>query len=811
MIAEHLIEFGNGTLNLRREHLAMLENLLIPAKTLHAANLRSLTDSEAREFLGLHRAGDYSGLYFPYYCPLTGKRVGGRIRLNDVKGDGKYISEPGCRYLYFPPILQDYLTDPSVPVVMVEAEKSALAISALASRAGSKLLPVATGGCWGWRRTIDKRSKPNGGLEDLKGPSLSLDLIVWKDRDTIICFDSNSATNPNVRRARRVLAEELTDRGASVRIAETPMLAAVNGPDDLIATSGDEAALALLRVARPFAECAQIDAEAAIAALAADKKADPLPAIESVGAVDDPMRRALLIGCLTELRIPGLTKRLIQQQIETHRAKSQQARRHSAEVARQGQSLRMELQPAELFANLIDFFSQRACLPPHASVVMGLFTMLTYCLEHFNTAPYLCFESAIPGCGKSTCLDLLSAVVARPLLSAGFSRAVLVRLMDEQQSTLLVDESEWLNGKNEASLAIKGILHGGYRRGSFYHCCEGDNHELRAFKIFGPKVFAAIRGLTGPLLDRCIVLHMERAPAESTLLSSAAEDIEPFAALLKQRLEAFSLQAAPRLQGLRKNRPAGGYWPEFRNREAELWHPLLSIARTYGPKAEESALLAAHVLNQSKQVIQAGEHRTAQAWELIEVLEALATQRFRPIDLLERLAESEAWGEALAEKKNEKAKAAAIGRFLGGFRLPSYTRSRAGSTYDRAEAIRVIGGHIPRTMSQVSSTPATSATNPVELLASSVADRLPVPPPDPTTENLCEPIWEGRLARPRSSVIDLEQRSDNAGSQPRELSDRCKGGGNVADIAVDHRYADGSSIAAASFECPDDEMVEGEI
>jgi hypothetical protein len=69
--------------------------------------------------------------------------------------------------------------------------------------------------------------------------------------------------------------------------------------------------------------------------------------------------------------------------------------------------------------------------------------------------------------------------------------------LDEQQATLLLDESEWLTGQNETSQAIKAILHSGYRRGARYQCCEGEDNELREFKIFGPKAFAAIRGLTG--------------------------------------------------------------------------------------------------------------------------------------------------------------------------------------------------------------------------------------------------------------------------------------------------------------------------
>lgn len=65
-----------------------------------------------------------------------------------------------------------------------------------------------------------------------------------------LIFDSNALTNAAVQKARRAFAEDLFRRGASVFIAEVPRHDGVNGPDDLIAVSGDDAMLRVLLSAR---------------------------------------------------------------------------------------------------------------------------------------------------------------------------------------------------------------------------------------------------------------------------------------------------------------------------------------------------------------------------------------------------------------------------------------------------------------------------------------------------------------------------------------------------------------------------------
>jgi hypothetical protein len=725
---------------LRPEHSEHLTRFRITSELIEAAGVRSVSDSEAREKLGIngYRDADLSGILFPYLSPVTGKRIGGRVRLDTPRPDApKYIMEQGVRHLFFLPRAGELLRETSVPVIFVEAEKSSLAVTALAERAGRKMLAVASGGAWAWKRKIGKKTQPNGSPADETGPSPDLDLITWQDRIVIIAYDSNAATNPNVRKARRALAQELSARGASVLIAEVPAIEGVNGPDDLIAVSGDVAMLAILDAAKPFAGCALIEVEHSITELVDDKQIDPLPTLEAIAAIDDPARRALLIGRVAALKISGVNRKFIEEYVEQRRCEAAAEHEAAVEAARRGRLGAMKLDLAGLIVELEEFFSMRVWHPPHSSVhatiVEALFTVLTYCCEIFSGVPYLCLESAIPGCRKSTVLDLFSYVVFQVLYSAGLSRAVLVRQLDARRVTLLLDESEWLAGRSEAAETIRGVLHAGYRRGATYQVCEGDDHELREFRVFGPKVFSAINGLTGALLDRCIVLHMEKPPANVTLVSASADDVGPVALPLREKLEAFGIQAQERLEALVRERPSGGYWPEFRNREAEIWHPLLTIARACGPDIERRALEAARTLSKTKQSIQADERRVAQAIELVSVLDDMNCETFRPADLVEPLEAAEAWGEALSKKDGARLKASAIGRYLSSFRISSRDRKRTGSTYNRLETLEIVTRHIPPPdpgKSATGATGATGAANSMKILSSEVAPGIGRVPPN---------------------------------------------------------------------------------
>lgn len=232
------------------------ERFRISREILDAADVRHATDFEVRETLGVHgRAGqNLGGLVIPYRDPCDGRVLSHRVRLDNPLPDGqKYLSEQGCRVLFFPPGPGGDLTDTEVPIVFVEAEKSALALKALADRNDRRVLPIGIGGVWGWRRKTGVELTPEGGHEAVTGPSPSLDLAVWRNRKAIIAFDSNVAGRPDLEKARRELAEELKKRDAKVFIASVPRHEGVNGPDDLVAVLGDQVALEMLDRAAPFA------------------------------------------------------------------------------------------------------------------------------------------------------------------------------------------------------------------------------------------------------------------------------------------------------------------------------------------------------------------------------------------------------------------------------------------------------------------------------------------------------------------------------------------------------------------------------
>ena len=123
--------------------------------------------------------------------------------------------------------------------MLVESEKSALAITAWAQRTGIKILPIGLGGCWGWRGRIGKTESITGGRVDVMGPIPDLD--VCDGRTIFVMLDANTRTNSNVQAARNALIEELRKRTCTVKACNLPQIEGVNGPDDFLSARGDDA------------------------------------------------------------------------------------------------------------------------------------------------------------------------------------------------------------------------------------------------------------------------------------------------------------------------------------------------------------------------------------------------------------------------------------------------------------------------------------------------------------------------------------------------------------------------------------------
>jgi len=229
--------------------LEMFAKLRIPSELAERAGVVRVTDYQARQEFGIQGSGDMAGLAFPYFDPRSmanGKhRNYVRIRrdhpeIENGKPRKKYVAPYGDRsHLYFPPT-PEHFADTSVPIVLVEAEKSVLAIAAWCDRTNRRFLPLATGGCWSWRGKIGIRTTATG--ERVPETGAIPDLNICRDgRRTYVLLDANCASNPKVQQARTQLVRQLRKQGGEIRILDLPADEGVNGPDDYIGIMGDEA------------------------------------------------------------------------------------------------------------------------------------------------------------------------------------------------------------------------------------------------------------------------------------------------------------------------------------------------------------------------------------------------------------------------------------------------------------------------------------------------------------------------------------------------------------------------------------------
>lgn len=694
--------------NLTSADLKRFTDLGISPTLLGQAQIKRVSTLEASSLYGFNGHGDNAGIIIPNLSPITGHARTYTLRLDNPpvengKPKNKYLQSARDRsFLYFAPGCKDSLSDKTALVIFVESEKAVLALTDAGKRLGRNWLVIGTSGVWSWKGRIGKVPTSNGQTVDEHGPLPDFGLVSWEGREAIILFDSNTATNSKVRTARWKLAEELVGRGASVKLGNLPALKSVNGPDDLLGVTGIDSIVAeVLDTAATFAETARKEALAAIDQI--ELKTTPVQLEElaelkrTLAAIEDKDNRDLLISRAAQILRGAIAKGDLQKQVQAGRSLLLAQRAETKEHARLAALKNKAVNRVELARDLEKFFSERLYLPVGAALILTFFAENTYVYESFDTTPYVCLESATPECGKTTVERLLNAVCCRPQLASSITEAVLFRLVDACHPTLLLDEAESLEGRSERAEALRSICNEGYKKGGAVARCEGEEREIRWFDVFSPKVFATIGGLSGTLLSRSIVIHMERAPRNLVRKSTRLRSLERDAKLLRETLEAYGLQVREALVQRYEAEPDEGYWPQITDREAEIWGPLLMHARLAGPELEAELLRVIEVFSKSKREIEAGDWGIAMTIAALDAIRALEERtEFVPADLLDSLAASEAWASTFAKVKNDNrnGKSARVGYFLKKFRLKK-THTIQGNSFSREEALRVLAAHVP--------------------------------------------------------------------------------------------------------------------
>ena len=246
---------------------------------------------------------------------------------------------------------------------------------------------------------------------------------------------------------------------------------------------------------------------------------------------------------------------------------------------------------ADLLNDICNAVKRYLVLPDGSAEALALWAIHTRALECFGHSPRMAITSPEKQCGKTTTLDVLGELVARPLPTSNATTAAIFRTIEIAKPTLLIDEADTFLGENEE---LRGVLNSGHRRGGQILRTVGEDHEPRQFATWAPAAIAMIGRLPDTLEDRSVSIALRRRRPTERVQQFRSDRVQD----LKQLARKIARWCDDNRQSLAASDPNTG---TLANRAADNWRPLLSIADLAGGRWPERARAVAEAAETAKQ------------------------------------------------------------------------------------------------------------------------------------------------------------------------------------------------------------------
>lgn len=240
------------------------------------------------------------------------------------------------------------------------------------------------------------------------------------------------------------------------------------------------------------------------------------------------------------------------------------------------------LELGELLDQVELFIRRYVILDEAQAVAAALWTAHTHAIEAAYATAYLFITSPEPECGKTRLLEVLHELVREPLFTMNVSEAALFRAIDTYQPTLLFDEVDAVFSTKARERGTRddlaALVNAGYRRGGFVLRMGGGNHtKLQKFGVFSAKALAGLGTLPPTLASRCLHFELRRRRADEKVADFFPQDVAGEAGRLNGHVARWAETALDELSAARPDRVDG-----LRDRQNEVWRPLLAIAKLAG-------------------------------------------------------------------------------------------------------------------------------------------------------------------------------------------------------------------------------------
>ncbi|MEH6624189.1 MULTISPECIES: DUF3631 domain-containing protein [Dietzia] len=210
-----------------------------------------------------------------------------------------------------------------------------------------------------------------------------------------------------------------------------------------------------------------------------------------------------------------------------------------------------------------------------------LWVACTHLTDAFEYAPRLVVRSAEKRSGKSRLIEVVDALVHKPLRAVNVSVSYIFRSldMDENPRTLLLDEADTIFGtkvRAEHNEDLRGLLNAGFQRGLTFGRTVGPNHTPTEFQTFAMAALAGIGQMPDTIEDRAVVVVMRRRKPSETVEPYRSRRDRPGLEVLADELAAWAASVVD---------AAAGYEPPclgIEDRAADVWEPLITVADMAG-------------------------------------------------------------------------------------------------------------------------------------------------------------------------------------------------------------------------------------
>jgi hypothetical protein len=231
-----------------------------------------------------------------------------------------------------------------------------------------------------------------------------------------------------------------------------------------------------------------------------------------------------------------------------------------------------------LFAALVNLLRKYISMKDYEFVAVALWIMHSYRIMDFTHSPKLLLLSPVRGCGKTTVLRMLVRLSQDGMMAGSVTAASIFATINAAHPTILLDEGDNLNFGRDKDL--KSVVNTSHERD--HMVMRGRPPEY--FSTYCAMAIAAIGALPLPLMQRSVIVHMERAPVQLPRFNPDVEGGDETNAMVRRL----------RIWGHNAKLNSDPELPDFaRHRFRDNWRPLISIADALdvGKEAREAALI----------------------------------------------------------------------------------------------------------------------------------------------------------------------------------------------------------------------------